>query len=66
MHYSNGDKYEGGWKNGKRDGKGLWFAEDGSSYEGELKEGLPHGKGIMTGRDGEKKEAIFFQGEIKK
>ncbi|GHU13458.1 hypothetical protein FACS189449_08840 [Alphaproteobacteria bacterium] len=31
--YPNGDKYEGGWKDGDRDGRGMYIAADGNRYE---------------------------------
>ena len=45
--------YEGGWKNGKKHGKGTWKLSDGSGYEGGWKHGKRHGKGVMTYANGD-------------
>ena len=39
--WSNGDKYEGDWKNGKKHGQGTIFYQDGSKLEGEFKDDSP-------------------------
>ena len=47
-YYSNGDKYEGEFKDNERDGLGVyWYKEDGWRYEGNWKRGLKEGVGIM-------------------
>jgi hypothetical protein len=33
LHYENGDEYTGGWKNGKRDGKGDYRSINGTRYK---------------------------------
>ena len=43
--------YEGYWKDGKREGIGIYFCEDGASYEGEWKENLKHGIGVYKFND---------------
>ena len=36
MFYANGDTYDGEWKDGKKNGKGIKINQiDGSKYEGE-------------------------------
>jgi len=42
---SNGDKYEGQWKNGKYNGFGIMTKNNGFIYEGEFKNNLSHGYG---------------------
>jgi antitoxin component YwqK of YwqJK toxin-antitoxin module len=38
--------YEGGYKNGQREGKGKLINKDGTiSYEGDFHDGLPNGSG---------------------
>ena len=32
MNYNNGDKYEGEWKNDKREGKGIYYYNNGDKY----------------------------------
>ena len=39
--------YSGDWKNGRRDGVGVYFYTDGSRYEGQWQEGLRHGNGTL-------------------
>merc|ERR1712048_1552040 len=41
--YENGDKYEGEWKNGNRDGRGHYVSLDGWNYKGEWKANKKHG-----------------------
>ena len=43
MIYANEDKYEGQFKDGKRDGHGVRTNKDGSSYIGEYQNEKPHG-----------------------
>jgi hypothetical protein len=46
--YSSGMRYEGEWKNGKRDGQGTLTYTDGSKYTGGWKNNRMHGEGIKT------------------
>ena len=39
FHYSNGDIYEGEFKNGLREGYGILYYSNGNKYEGEFKNG---------------------------
>jgi len=67
MIYGNGDTYQGKWKEGKRDGKGIWLSViDISSYKGNWKGGLPDGAGVMTYKDGKKEKGIFLDGKLVK
>ena len=45
MIYNNGDKYEGGFKNDLKEGKGIYYYNNGNKYEGEFKNDLREGKG---------------------
>eukprot|EP01012_Entosiphon_sulcatum_P019225 TRINITY_DN24066_c0_g1_i1.p1 TRINITY_DN24066_c0_g1~~TRINITY_DN24066_c0_g1_i1.p1 ORF type:complete len:144 (-),score=10.82 TRINITY_DN24066_c0_g1_i1:188-619(-) len=57
--YPSGDIYEGGWKDGKKEGWGTYlFKESGNLYEGEWRRGLKHGRGIFTYSLGDR-----YQGE---
>eukprot|EP01028_Stygiella_incarcerata_P009245 TRINITY_DN4352_c0_g1_i2.p1 TRINITY_DN4352_c0_g1~~TRINITY_DN4352_c0_g1_i2.p1 ORF type:complete len:130 (-),score=29.09 TRINITY_DN4352_c0_g1_i2:224-613(-) len=49
-----GSKYEGEWKDGKRNGKGMRTWLSGQKYEGEWKDGAMNGKGVYTWPDGRK------------
>ena len=44
--HSDGDVYEGSWKNDKSHGYGIYYHADGSSYCGEWEEDLQHGYGV--------------------
>ena len=37
MYYNNGDRYEGDFKNDKREGKGIMYHNNGDRYEGDFK-----------------------------
>jgi hypothetical protein len=49
-----GDKYEGYWVNGRREGKGTMLWSSGERYEGEWVQGKKEGKGVQTFRNGYK------------
>ena len=40
MHFKNGDKYEGDWKNDIKEGKGIYFFNNGDKYEGDFKNNI--------------------------
>ena len=42
-----GDKYEGEWLNGQREGRGVFTFVDGAVYDGEWKDDIMHGSGTM-------------------
>ena len=56
INYTDGSKYVGTLKNGKRDGKGTYTYKDGGKYEGEWKNNDFHGQGTLTQKDGGKYE----------
>ena len=58
--FSNGDRYEGEWRSGRRTGNGTYTYQDGSKYVGEWKNNINHGRGTFTSADGRK-----FVGEFK-
>ena len=46
--WNNGDKYEGNYRNNKKEGRGKYFwASNGDCYEGEYMDNLKHGHGIF-------------------
>ena len=51
-----GDRYEGDWKNDKREGKGMENFNDGDIYIGDFKKGALNGKGIMYYNNGDRYE----------
>ena len=60
MSYENGVVYEGGFKDGKRDGVGKYTNPAGITYEGEFKANHFSGRGKMTHVDGR-----VYEGEFK-
>ena len=58
--WSNGDKYEGAWKDGYSHGFGLMIYANGEKYEGEWKSGEKEGQGTFTLVDGEKFEGSWI------
>ena len=56
FNFLNNDKYEGGWKNGKMDGFGLYCKLNGNKYKGEWKNGKKEGFGIYYFTNGTKYE----------
>ena len=56
MTYSDGAKYEGGWKHGKRHGQGTYTYGKGKwagdKYEGKWKNDRWHGQGTLTWSNG--------------
>ena len=49
-----GDKYEGDWKNGMPNGKGVFTYADGNKYDGDYVDDKRTGKGVFTWSDGNK------------
>ena len=52
-------RYEGEMKNGKMEGKGIYYLNNGDRYEGEFKNELREGKGIYYYNDGDRYEGEF-------
>jgi hypothetical protein len=50
--WSNGDKYVGTWKHGKRHGKGKMTLKSGESYDGEFRDDKRDGQGTYVFGDG--------------
>ena len=43
--------YEGYWKDGKREGIGIYYCEDGATYKGEWKDNIKSGIGVYSFSD---------------
>ena len=50
--FHNGDAYTGGWTNGKKHGRGVYYFSDGGIYEGEYQMDSINGRGTMLWADG--------------
>ena len=63
--YNNG-RYEGQFRNGKREGKGIYYYNDGNRYEGDWKNGIKEGKGIYYYNDGNRYEGYWKNDKFKR
>jgi len=63
LTYSDGDKYEGEWKDGQKNGQGTYTWSNGNKYVGEFKNGKQHGQGIFTTPSGNKYVGEFKDGK---
>ena len=52
MYSNNGDRFEGDYKNGKYEGKGIYYFNNGDRYEGDYKNDKAEGNGIYYSKDG--------------
>ena len=63
-YYKNGDKYDGNWKENKREGKGVFFHnETGEVYKGNFSNNKPNGMGIYYYKNGDRYEGMFKDGK---
>ena len=60
MTHTDGVKYVGEYKDGKRHGQGTYTFPDGKKYVGGWKDSKYHGQGTLTSSDGK-----YFVGEFK-
>ena len=58
-----GDRYEGLWRAGKRNGRGVLTTPGGNRYEGDFKDDAITGQGVLTLRDGRKFEGQLYDGK---
>ena len=47
MEYGNGDKYDGSWKDDKKDGQGIFESAKGDTYKGDWKNDKKDGNGLF-------------------
>lgn len=63
--YWNGEKYEGRWVQGAREGEGTWWGKEGKGqYVGEWKRDKKQGAGVVTFENGDTLEAKWSNGII--
>ena len=60
--YSNGDRYEGEFVNGKFHGKGIYISYTGAKYEGDFRLGIHDGYGVINFPDGSKHSGEWKNG----
>ena len=63
MQYQSGDKYEGNFEKGKKNGKGTYTYTDGSYYEGFYKNDQRHGQGRYKSHDDSYWEGEWMYGK---
>jgi len=61
--WTDGDKYDGGWKDGKFQGKGTYFYSNGSKFLGMYKQGKKHGEGVYIDAKGKHFEGFWELGK---
>ena len=64
MEYTNGQVYEGEWKNGVRSGQGTHTTSSGNVYVGEWKDDKMEGQGTYTWPNGSSYEGEFADGHF--
>ncbi len=62
-YFANGDRYEGEWKDGKRDGQGTYYFANGNRYEGEWKDNNRNGQGTYYFASGGRYEGEWKDGK---
>ncbi len=63
IKYSDGSRYEGEVRDGKRQGQGTWIRPDGVQYTGHWNNDKPDGQGTITWPDGKKYAGQWSQGK---
>ncbi len=61
---TNGDRYEGDWKDGKEHGRGVEVRANGNRYEGDWKGGKPQGRGVFVFANGDECEGDWREGTL--
>ena len=64
MYYNNGDKYEGDFRNGKKEGNGIFYYNrepfKRDIYEGEWRNDKKEGKGIYYFSNGDRQMGDYY------
>jgi hypothetical protein len=61
--WPDGRRYEGAWRDGRPDGRGVETRTDGGRYAGEWRAGERHGFGTLTHTDGSRYQGEFHEGQ---
>ena len=59
--FANGDKYEGDWSEGAKNGKGKYTCKNGVCYDGKWKDDQRHGSGVCAYGNGDVYEGRWFK-----
>lgn len=59
---ANGDRFEGAWKDDRKEGHGSYVAADGRTYVGDFKQDQFDGQGVMTDGRGARYEGAWKAG----
>lgn len=62
--YIDSSRYEGKFKDGKREGKGKLTYANGNIYEGSWKNNLRDGKGVQIWKEGDKAASVYKEGKL--
>ena len=62
--YENGDKYEGGLRDNKKEGKGILYYKNGNRFEGEIRNDKQDGDGIYYFSNGDKYIGKWSNGKV--
>ena len=65
IHFSNGIKFKGTYKNGRANGKAIEEDKDGKRFEGSYKNGMRDGSYIMKDRNGNVTETGVYKMGVK-
>ncbi len=60
--WSDGERYEGEFKNGKFNGKGTYYYKDGATFIGTYLNGKKHGEGVYINANGKRFEGVWENG----
>jgi hypothetical protein len=62
--YPNGDRYDGEFLDGRRNGRGVYTSANGDRYEGEWRDDRRNGRGVYNSANGNRYEGEWRDGEL--
>ena len=63
LRYSDGNRFEGSFKEGNKHGKGVYFFANGEIYKGKWTNDKRHGKGVRHSGD-YKEDLKYYNGKL--